>query len=158
MSTDTLIITDTQLSRRDARSMVFHFLYAAESYEYQESLDTIIENFNEGFALAISPSSEIAHIARMIIADREKLDALYTPLLENWSFDRVSVCSRLTIRYGTWELIATNTPTHIVINEAIELAKSFAEVDAYRLVNGILDRVAQSTRGQKEVPLASDGQ
>ncbi len=146
MSIETLIISDTNLSRRDARSMVFHFLYAAESYEYQESLDTIVQNFNEGFSLMIAPSGEIVKTARMIIDHRESLDSVYNPLLENWKPERVSVCSRLTLRYGTWELVHTDTPTHIIINEAIELAKAFAEDDAYRLINGILDRVAQQVR------------
>jgi len=43
---------------------------------------------------------------------------------------------------GAWELLFTDTPTSIIINEAIELAKDFAEKDAYKFVNGLLDKVA----------------
>lgn len=156
MNTDTLIISDSELSRRDARSLIFHFLYAAESYDYLEPLDAIVDNFNEGFSLSISPTSDIVITAAKIINERDSLDAIYVPLLENWRLDRVSTCSRLALRYGTWELVSTETPTHVVINEAIELAKSFAEVDAYRLVNGILDRVAHQVRKNVELPQPSD--
>ena len=77
------------------------------------------------------------------------LDDSFKDLLANWRLDRISISSLLIIRLGVWELTNTTTDTRIVINEAIELAKCFAEDDAYRLINGLLDRFAkdQGDRG-----------
>jgi transcription antitermination protein NusB len=45
--------------------------------------------------------------------------------------------------FAVWEFKNTETDARIIINEAIELAKCFAEEDAYRFVNGILDPVSK---------------
>ena len=129
------------LSRRDVRAVIFHLLYAAESHEYDISLEALIDSFNQGFDLDIPQDSEAAFISREVIEHRVILDDVYKPLLANWRFDRVSVCTRLILRLAVWELKNTQTDPRIIINEAIELAKCFAERDAYRFINGILDRI-----------------
>ena len=128
-------------TRKDARSLIFHILYAAEAFDYQESVDVIVNNLNSGFDLEIGPESSIVLDAKAIIEHRAQLDELYKPLLANWDFNRISVCAKIILRFGLWELLYTQTDARIVINEAIELAKRFAEKDAYRFVNGILDAV-----------------
>jgi N utilization substance protein B len=129
------------LTRRDVRSLIMHILYAAESFEYQESLESIVDNFNKGFDLDIPLDSEVVSTARAIIQLKEELDDLYKPLLTNWRFDRIGVCTKLILRFALWELKYTDTDPSIIINEAVELAKCFAEHDAFRFINGILDRV-----------------
>lgn len=138
------------LSRREVRSLIFHLLYAAESFDYQESLASIVANFNNGFDLSIPMESEVVKTAREIIEKREKLDELYIALLTNWRFERVGVCTKLILRFAVWEIYYTETDARIIINEAVELTKCFAETDAYRFVNGILDKVAKAARGNVE--------
>jgi N utilization substance protein B len=139
------------LSRRDVRSLVFHFLYAAEAFEYEESLQAIIDNFNRGFDLEVPLDGEIFNIVNAIITNRDELEKTYEPYLANWRSERVSVCTKLILLFGIWELKNTETDARIIINEAIELAKCFAEEDAYRFVNGILDPVSKEFR--KEVTI-----
>jgi len=131
------------LSQRDARSLIFHLLYIAEAFDYQESLATIVDDFNKGFNLDIPHDSKVFTITEGIINNRSLLDQIYQPLLTNWRLERVSVCTKLILRFGIWELLNTETDQRIIINEAIELAKCFAEDGAYRFVNGILDRIAK---------------
>lgn len=76
---------------------------------------------------------------QQIIEKRDELDEIIKPLLENWRFDRLSVATKLILRYALWEFLYTDTAHTIIINEAVELAQCFAEKDAYRFVNGILD-------------------
>ncbi len=132
------------LSRRDLRGLIFHLLYAVESFDYQESLAAIVDNFNRGFDLDISLESEAVKMAQSILDNREQLDELYKPLLENWRFERIGVSTKLILRFATWELEHTETNPSIVINEAIELAKCFAEKDSYRFINGVLDRMVKT--------------
>jgi N utilization substance protein B len=134
------------LSRRDVRSLVFHLLYAAEAFDYQESLQSIVDNFNRGFDLDIPFDSELVTVTGAIINSREELQKMYEPYLSNWRVERVSVCTKLILLFGIWELKNTTIDTRIVINEAIELAKCFAEEDSYRFVNGILDSISKDLR------------
>jgi transcription antitermination protein NusB len=138
------VIAYQDLSIRDMRSLAFHFLYAAESFDYQESLDAIVDNFNRGFDLAIPLDSDLVATVQAIIDRRDELDEVYKPFLDNWRFERVSTAVKLILRFAVWELGQQKNDPRIIINEAIELTKAFAEKDAYRFVNGILDRVAKS--------------
>ncbi len=134
-------IAYNDLSRRDVRSLIFYLLYASEAFDYQESLDAIVDNFNRGFDIDIPADSEVVKVAQSVIDERDTLDDQYKPLLSNWRFDRVGVSTKLILRFATWELLHTDTDSRIIINEAVELAKRFAEKDSYKFVNGILDRL-----------------
>lgn len=137
------------LSQREKRSLIFHLLYAAESFDYQVSLESIVDNFNRGFDLDIPFDSDVVASAQAIIELRDTLDELCKPLLSNWKFDRLGICTKLILRYALWELQYTDTLATIVINEAIELAKCFAEKDAYKFINGVLDKVATELAPQQ---------
>lgn len=141
------------LSRRDVRSLVFHFLYAAEAFEYEESLQSIIDSFNRGFDLNVPLDGELFSIVNSVINSRHELEKVYEPYLANWRTERVSVCTKLILLFAIWELKNTDTDSRIIINEAIELAKCFAEEDAYRFVNGILDPVSKDLRKETTVEI-----
>ena len=131
-----------ELSLRDRRSVILHLLYAMDSFEYQASLESIVDNFSRGFGYTISTDSYIFITSQAVIDSRDALDAEIKPLLANWSFDRISSCTKLILRLALWELIHEDISPNIVINEAVELAKCFAEVDSYKFINGILDNFA----------------
>jgi|SRR5579872_1466119 len=141
LSSETIAYDD--LSRRAVRSLIFHLLYAMDSFDYQESLDALVDNFNRGFDLDIPAHCQVVEIARAIIDNRDQIDETYKDYLANWRFDRIGVATKLILRFATWELKNTDTDPRIVINEAVELAKAFAEKDAYRFINGILDRLVK---------------
>lgn len=137
------VIDFKRLSQRDKRALVFHVLYAAEMYEYQLMMPELIDMLNEGFSLSLHTDYPEVLMAEYIIQEREKLDEVYKPLLANWRFERLGVCTRLILRYAIWELKHTTTDTSVIINEAVELAKCFAERDAHKFINGVLDELVK---------------
>jgi N utilization substance protein B len=132
-------VSCTKLTQRDQRALVFQLLYAADSADYGNSLEAIAENISREYGFIILAGDPVFTAAAAVAAQRELLDQEIHPLLANWRFDRLGVVTRLLLRYAIWEMMNTQTPHIIVINEAVELAKCFAEKDAYRFVNGILD-------------------
>jgi len=145
----------SKLSRRDKRALIFHLLYAAESFNYEISLASIVDNFNRGFGLDIPLDSNILKITQAVIDDKAQLDKKIEALLDNWRLERIGVCTKLILRLSIWEIENTDIASNIIINEAIELAKCFSEKDAYRFVNGILDEIC-SENEQKEVDTTKD--
>lgn len=145
------IISYNDLSRREVRSLILHLLYAMDAFEYDRSLETIVANFNQGFDLEIPLTSEVFKIAQSIIQESDSLDNAIKPLLHNWRFDRIGVCTKLILRFALWELANTDTSANIVMNEAIELAKCFAEKDAYKFINGILDEAVKKMGRESEM-------
>ena len=78
--------------------------------------------------------------------ERNNLDAQIEPFLENWSLYRLGTIERNVLRLGAWELLKSDIPAPIVINESVDLAKFFSSTKAGRFVNGILDRFAKTAR------------
>ncbi len=134
------------LSRREVRSLIFHVLYAMEGHDYQTSLESVVDDLNRGFEVDIPRDSEVFNIVQSVIDARDEIDELIKPLLVNWRFERIGVATKLILRFALWELKNTKTAPTIIINEAIELSKCFAEEDAYRFVNGVLDRFSKDAQ------------
>lgn len=93
--------------------------------------------------------TEIAELRRRtdelvdaVLAAKEEVDGKIVSLVENYSPERIDPIDRAILRLGGYELMSTDTPAKVVINEAIELAKRFSTTDSRRFVNGILDKFA----------------
>ncbi len=78
-----------------------------------------------------------------IIGTKETLDRSISSILENYTPERIDPVDRAILRLGTYELLHTETPRKVIINEAIELAKRFGTTDSKRFVNGLLDKIAR---------------
>jgi len=126
-------------TQREIRSLAFHLLYAVDRNDYAISLEEMVQLFREGFDLEIPDTSFAIMLAGGAIEQRVELDEAIKPLLKHWTFERLGCCTRLILRLALWELKQPHAAPVVVINEAIELAKGFAEKDAYKFVNGILD-------------------
>ena len=71
------------------------------------------------------------------------VDKRITSASQNWRLERMSRVDRNLLRLGTWELMSQkDVPRAVVIDEAVELAKSFGTDDSSGFVNGVLDRIA----------------
>lgn len=138
------------MSRRDERALAFHFLYAAEQFDYTTSLESIVRSFRSEYELNIPDNSFAIESARAVIESREMLDTLMVPYLRNWKLERLGLCTRLILRLAMWELMQADAIPSVIINEAIELAKGFAEKDAYKFINGILDEFVKSRTAPAE--------
>ena len=74
------------------------------------------------------------------------IDARIESVAENWSLTRMPPTDRNVLRLGAFELLYTETPHRVVIDEAVELAKRFGTAQSSQFVNGILDRLVPEER------------
>jgi N utilization substance protein B len=71
-----------------------------------------------------------------------EIDAMIAAHAQNWRIERMVVIDRIVLRLSVYELLAQpDTPARVVINEAIELARSYSGEEAVPFVNGVLDSV-----------------
>lgn len=136
-------MSNVATSRRDIRSLIFHLLYAIDSFDYTVSLDEIVDIFNREFETEIKKGGEVTDFVQGVVDERHELDRGIEPLLANWRLERLGCSTRLILRLALWEMRHTDTASTVIINEAIELAKAFSEKDAYKFINGILDEAAK---------------
>ena len=88
-------------------------------------------------------------ILRGVNARLTEIQALITPHLER-KFEKLSPVERAILYIGTYELSANpETPFKVIVNEAIELGKSFGGAEGHRFVNGVLEKIAAVLRPEE---------
>ncbi len=77
---------------------------------------------------------------------RHDLDERLAKIADNWRLSRMAATDRNVLRLGAYELLHTDTPAPVVINEAIELARRYGTDQSAQFVNGVLDRLLKRTK------------
>jgi transcription antitermination protein NusB len=82
-------------------------------------------------------------LARNTVDRLNEIDALIAETAENWRPERMAVLDRLVLRMAVAELLraSPDTPPPVVINEAIELARTFSSEESVKFINGMLDGI-----------------
>ena len=80
-------------------------------------------------------------LAKGTAAHLSTIDPLIEAHADNWRLSRMAVIDRIIMRLAIYELIHTDTPPPVVIDEALELAKTFSGDQAVGFINGVLDSV-----------------
>jgi N utilization substance protein B len=99
--------------------------------------------------LAAADEAFFADLVRGVVEHQKAVDAgVAKKLATGWRLDRLDATARAILRAGAYELMhRPDVPTEVVIDEYVELAKSFFEGPEPGFVNGALDAVAQEARG-----------
>jgi N utilization substance protein B len=125
--------------RSRAREVVLQILYQDDMNP--DADPTAVEEF---LRRRLKNNSQLVEFARSLLSgvrrNREELDAMLARCAANWSLERMAVTDRNVIRLGAYEILYTNTPGPVVIDEAVELAKRFGAKQSAQFVNGVLDR------------------
>ena len=93
-----------------------------------------------------NPDSEVKSFAnRLVQGVLQQMDLIDQKISEyatNWQLKRMAVIDRNVLRMGLYELKYTSDiPPKVAINEAVELAKKYGDVESSKFVNGILDKI-----------------
>ncbi len=134
----------SKTARRRSREFALQALYAWQIAHGSPA--EIVEQVRgyEGFERA---NAELAETLVRGVAERSaELEGLIAPYLDR-SFASLSPVERAILYIGTFELCTQHhTPFKVIVNEAIELGKSFGGTDGHKFVNGVLDKLAASLR------------
>lgn len=133
--------------RHQAREAALQILYFWD-VGHATPGDAIDAYFAEHGADAAEPIRTFAAtIVRGTIGEVAVIDELIAKQSAHWRFDRLAVIDRLILRMAVWELRhEADTPGPIVLNEAIELARTFSTDESVKFVNGVLDGIRKVVR------------
>ena len=74
-----------------------------------------------------------------------EIDPMIAEAAENWRLERMNVLDRLILRLAVYEFLhEPETPAKVIINEALELARTFSTDDSVRFINGVLDAIRRT--------------
>jgi len=108
-----------------------------------EEIDAHIRPVLDNFRI----DSHAESLAQGVLSHLEEIDAHIRPVLDNFRIERLAAVDRNILRLAVHELLhLPDVPGPVVINEAIEIAKSLGGGESGSFVNGILHKIAQKVR------------
>ena len=136
--------------RTRARECAFQMLYQWEVS--QEPMERVFGLFWQVRTSTEETMLRSQQLARGAQAEVVAIDAaIAAALSKRWKLERVASVDKCILRIAIYELMREpGTPGPVIIDEAVELAKRFGEADSPAFVNGILDTILHSVRGEPE--------
>jgi N utilization substance protein B len=127
--------------RTRARERALQALYQIDVAA--EGIDDALAAFWRSFEPVEQEVRTLAEeLVRGVAQHRRQVDEAIEEASSNWRLDRMARVDRNVLRLAVYELVGTDVPVKVVINEAIELGKKFGSESSGAFVNGVLDRVA----------------
>lgn len=112
------------------------FIYESTNLSYQVD-DLIAEQLDVS-------NDYVTSMVDGILEKKKELFALANQYLVDWKIERLNKVDQVIMCIGIYELIFTETPAIVAINEAIELSKKYSEESVTKMMNGVLDHIYHS--------------
>lgn len=120
------ILYQLDITQRPLEAILVDYWKADDTKDVKD--DVVIE-----FAAALSQG---------VVKHLKAIDDKISEYATNWQLKRMAVIDRNSMRIGLYELkYSTETPPKVAINEAVELAKKYGDLESSKFVNGILDKI-----------------
>lgn len=127
------------MNRRTAREIAVQVLFQHDFNE-MDSVEMIEE--------LLEPKERNQFVIEIVHGVKEnivEIDNLINEHLVNWTIDRIATVEKTVLRIATFELkMMQDAPPRVIINEAIELAKKFADEKSGKFVNGVLAKIEKN--------------
>lgn len=135
----------TKTLRRQAREAALQALYFWEVGRAAPE-DAIQSVFAEHLPEATDAVRSFAEtLVRGTVAAHQEIDALIEKQSSHWRLERLAVVDKSILRLAVWELQhQPETPPAVIVNEALELARTFSGDEAVKFVNGVLDGIRKA--------------
>ena len=132
------------MTRHESRELAFVLIFE-KSFQSELSVVELIENALE---LELFPTNAFAeNLAKKVYENLDTIDELINDNLVGWSAKRISRVSRAILRLSVCEMLySEDLPVGVIINEAVEIAKTYATNEDASYVNGVLGSIAKKIK------------
>ncbi|HIS90959.1 MAG TPA: transcription antitermination factor NusB [Candidatus Faecisoma merdavium] len=127
-----------QLNRSEARKIIMTILYQIVVYDKNKMIYEVEDVIKENLEI---DNEFVKDIVYGVITYQNDLDKIANKYLNNWTIDRLGSTDIAILRMGIYELLYTDTPSIVSINEAVELAKIYSDESVAKMINAVLDKV-----------------
>lgn len=152
-------------NRHLARTIALQTLFAWDFNGRKDTNveDLIVDNFTN-FAPHFDDSGFVRNLVFGVIGKLEEIDKYIIKYATEWPIDQITAIDRNILRLGIYELIFTDIPPRVAINESIEVAKSFGGDSSGKFINGVLGALyadepgIQKRDNKDDLPVVLDNQ
>lgn len=126
-------------NRHLARTIALQTLFTWDfNGQKERDFDKLIEANFSNFAPNFNDGGFVKQLVSGVINNLEQIDKYIIRYATEWPLDQITVIDRNILRLGLFELLYSEIPPRVAINEAIEVAKSFGGDASSKFVNGVL--------------------
>ena len=125
-------------TRSEAREIAMKILYQVSIMEKAKSSYDLDEMFME---VKGRNKNFVKELVNEVILKKEQLDKKANEYLINWEIGRLNMVDQAIFKIAIYELLYTETPNKVAIDEAINLAKKYSDDAVVRMLNGVLDKI-----------------
>jgi N utilization substance protein B len=134
--------SNRHLGRIIALQTLYELDFRREAGDAEFNLEEVLARNISRYQKQVDDTSFIEALVRGVAADEAALDTELQPIAPEWPIDQIARMDRVVLRMGLYELTNnTDVPPKVVINEAVELAKSFGGENSSKFINGVLGTV-----------------
>ena len=129
------------LTRHELRKEGLMILFKVDFYGEEYDMDDLKE-YSEEYAPSVG-------FANLYLENKEAVDLMITENLVNYTIKRLNIVDRVIIRLATSELMFSETPVNIIINEALKLTDELSDLGDKKQIkfnNSVLDKIAKTVR------------
>ena len=134
-----------QLNRTELRKKIMTILYQINVYKKNKMNYDVEDVMKEVLPI---DNEFVKEIVFGVITYQNEIDTLANKYMKEWTIDRLGNTDQAILRMGIYELVYTDTPDIVCINEAIELAKDYSDDDVRKMINSVLDRIYHEKIGE----------
>lgn len=131
------------MTRENAMRVLYQiFLYKKNKIEY--TVENTVNEYMDNMPLEDRKTINIEFLKELVegvLNNIDDIDKEISKYLENWTIDRLGLTDQAIIRISVYELLYTDTPNLVCINEAIELSKKYSDEKVSKMINGVLDKI-----------------
>ena len=126
------------MNRNESRKVIMTILYQIFLYQRDKIDYKIDEVINDNLEI---DNEFVKEMVNGVLDKKEELYDIANKNLNDWKMSRLGLTDQAILCLGLYELLYTNTPDVVAINEAVELAKSYSDDKVKNMINGVLDKV-----------------
>lgn len=127
-----------QMNRSELRKKIMTILYQINVYKKSKMEYNVDEIISEVLYI---DNEFVKETVYGVLTYQNEIESLANKYLDGWTIDRLGNTDKAILEMGIYELIYTDTPDIVCINEAIELAKIYSDDAVRKMINGVLDKV-----------------
>jgi len=132
-------------ARRRARTVALQVLYEVTSVEHPWA--QVSSRHLDGEELPEEAAKFACGLVEGVLANTRRIDDIISDLAPSWPVSQLSVVDRNLLQLAIYELMFERTsPTKVVINETVELAKLFGSDSSFRFINGVLGSLVKAEK------------
>lgn len=132
--------------RSRERALQILFQWDVRKQPVDDALSAFYDTLSsEEDQIRLPHDSFIDSLVKGTVENVSTIDNQITQHAEHWRIERMPAVDRNILRLAVYELLNTETPAPVVIDEALELARRFSNEESVQFVNGVLDAVHRRT-------------